>query len=51
VTYRAWQAILAEAGFALGALAPVPGRRVRAAWLRRLGNAVRPIYVTIRLTR
>jgi SAM-dependent methyltransferase len=51
VSYRDWQAILTEAGFGLGALAPVPGRRVRAAWLRRLGNAVRPIYVTIRLTR
>jgi len=32
-------------------LRPVPGRRVSAPWLRRLGNAARSIYVAIRLTR
>ena len=42
---------LKEAGFEAQCLAPVPGERVRAPWLRRLGNAVRQIYVAIRLTR
>jgi SAM-dependent methyltransferase len=50
VRYQEWEAILAAAG--VGAtLAPVPGSRVRAPRLRRLGNAVRPIYVAIRLDR
>lgn len=51
IRYREWQAILREAGFGPECIAPVPGERVRAPWLRRLGNAVRPIYVAIRLTR
>ncbi|HET6365583.1 MAG TPA: class I SAM-dependent methyltransferase [Pseudomonadales bacterium] len=49
--YRDWEALLAEAGWESGAVTPVPGRRVRARWLRRLGNAARPIYVAIRLAR
>jgi len=49
--YRDWEAILDTCGFDSTCLRPVAGRRVRAAWLRRLGNAARPIYVTIRLTR
>jgi ubiquinone/menaquinone biosynthesis C-methylase UbiE len=51
IRYREWLAILKEAGFEAQCLAPVPGERVRAPWLRRLGNAVRQIYVAIRLTR
>ena len=51
IRYREWASILAESGFAAECLEPVPGHRVRAAWLRRLGNAARPIYVAIRLTR
>jgi ubiquinone/menaquinone biosynthesis C-methylase UbiE len=51
VGYREWEAILREAGFGPAHVVPVPGRRVRAAALRRLGNAVRPIYVAIRLAR
>ena len=51
ICYREWQAILRDAGFGPECLTPVPGERVRAPWLRRLGNAVRPIYVAIRLTR
>jgi len=51
IRYREWEAILRAAGFGPESLALVPGSRVRAPWLRRLGNAVRPIYVMIRLTR
>ncbi len=43
--------MLRDAGFGPEGLAPVPGGRVRHAGLRRLGNAVRPIYVALRLTR
>ena len=49
--YRDWEAILDACGVDSTCLRPVAGRRVRAPWLRRLGNAARPIYVTIRLTR
>ncbi len=51
IRYREWEVILEEAGFGRPCLAPVPGDHVRSLWLRRLGNAVRPIYVAIRLTR
>ena len=51
IRYHEWVSILAESGFGVECLEPVPGHRVRAAWLRRLGNAVRPIYVAIRLAR
>jgi hypothetical protein len=51
IRYREWQAILKDAGLGGECLEPVPGERVRAPWLRRLGNAARPIYVAIRLTR
>ena len=51
IRYAEWEALLEQAGVGRGALAPVPGDRVRAPRLRRLGNAVRPIYVAIRLTR
>jgi ubiquinone/menaquinone biosynthesis C-methylase UbiE len=51
IRYREWQGIVKQAGFEPECLAPVPGGRVRVPWLRRLGNAVRPIYVAIRLTR
>lgn len=49
--YRDWQAMLSEADFGPECLAPVPGGRIRHAGLRRLGNAARPIYVALRLTR
>ncbi len=51
IRYTEWEALLEQAGLSRGALAPVPGDRVRIAWLRRLANAVRPIYVAIRHTR
>ena len=51
IRYRQWRAILEDAGLGAECLAPVPGGRVGAPWLRRLGNAGRQIYVTIRLTR
>src|SRR2546425_22398 len=51
IRYREWQAILDSCGFGAESLSPVAGRRVRARWLRRLGNAARPIYVAIRLPR
>lgn len=46
-----WRALAALAGLGAGAITPVAGRRLRAAWLRRLGNAARPIYVMIRAAR
>jgi SAM-dependent methyltransferase len=49
--YADWQAIAARAGLGAGAVAPVPGGRVRAPWLRRLGNIARPIYVAIQVRR
>ena len=51
IRYREWEAILRSCGFDSTSLSPVAGHRVRAPWLRRLGNAARPIYVAIRLTR
>lgn len=51
IRYREWQRILREADLTPSSMAPVPGRRLRAPWLSRLGNAARPIYVSIRLTR
>jgi SAM-dependent methyltransferase len=51
IQYREWEAIVRAAGFHRGCLAPVPGDRVRSAWLRRLGNSMRPIYVAIRFVR
>lgn len=51
IRYREWEAVLRSAGLEPDNLAPLPGRRVRTTWLRRVGNAVRPIYVAIRLTR
>jgi SAM-dependent methyltransferase len=51
IRYREWRAILADAGLGAECLAPVPGDRVGAPWLRRLGNAARQIYVTIRIAR
>jgi len=51
VRYREWEAILKSSGFGAPNLQPVPGRRLRSPRLRRLGNAVRSIYVAIRLTR
>ena len=49
--YREWLAILKDAGMEAYCLAPVPGGRVSAPWLRRLGNGARQIYVTITFTR
>jgi SAM-dependent methyltransferase len=49
--WKDWLAILDAAGIDRAALAPVPGHRVRSAVLRRLGNAVRPIHVTIQFRR
>jgi ubiquinone/menaquinone biosynthesis C-methylase UbiE len=49
IRYRDWEAILKTSGIG-ASLRPVPGRRVRSPALRRLGNAVRSIYVTIRVT-
>ena len=51
IRYREWVSILVESGLGAEHLEPVPGHRVRAARLRRLGNTMRPIYVAIRLTR
>ena len=51
ITYRGWREILARAGFPSTSLQVEPGGRVRSPSFRRLGNAVRPIYVAIRLTR
>ncbi len=51
IVYAEWEALAAEAGFGRSAVEPVPGERLRAPWLRRLGNAARPIYVTIRVRR
>ena len=51
IRYREWETILDSCEFGATSLSPVAGRRVRAPWLRRLGNAARPIYVAIRLTR
>jgi SAM-dependent methyltransferase len=51
IRYREWQAIVKDAGLEAECLRPVPGGRVHAPWLRRLGNAARQIYVAIRLTR
>jgi len=51
IRYREWQTILKDAGLEAACLTPVPGDRVRRPWLRLLGNAARPIYVAIRLTR
>jgi SAM-dependent methyltransferase len=50
IRYGEWRAILAQSGLGPECLTPVPGGRFRAPWLRRLGNAARPIYVAIRLT-
>ena len=51
ISLRGWQRVLAEAGFGPECLRLEPGGRVRSARLRRLGNGVRPVYVSIRLTR
>lgn len=51
ISYRGWREIVCEAGLGLECLGPEPGGRVRSPWLRRLGNAVRPIYVSIRFRR
>lgn len=45
VTYREWQRLIG--GVEGASIAVVPGRRVRGGWLRRIGSAVRPVYVTI----
>ena len=42
IRYREWLAILKDAGMEAYCLAPVPGGRVSAPWLRRLGNARAP---------
>ena len=49
--YAEWEAIAARAGLDASAVAPVPGDRARAPWLRRLANVARPIYVAIRARR
>jgi SAM-dependent methyltransferase len=51
IRYREWRTIVQDSGVGPECLVPVPGGRVRSPWLRRLGNAVRPIYVAIRVTR
>jgi ubiquinone/menaquinone biosynthesis C-methylase UbiE len=51
IRYRQWRGIVEDAGLGAECLAPVPGARVGAPWLRRLGNAVRQVYVTIRIAR
>jgi len=51
IGYAEWRALAAGAGLGADAVAPVAGRRVRSPWLRRLGNAARPIYVMIRAVR
>jgi SAM-dependent methyltransferase len=49
IRYGGWRNIVRGAGLPSTALEPVPGYRVRSPVLRRLGNAIRPIYVTIRI--
>ena len=49
VSYRRWEEILSAAGIGATCLRAEPGRRVQSPLLRRLGNAVRSIYVSIRL--
>ena len=51
IRYREWESLLDSCGFGSTSLSPVAGHRARVPWLRRLGNAVRPIYVAIRFTR
>lgn len=51
IRYGEWKSLLDSCGFGSASLSPVAGHRARASWLRRLGNAARPIYVAIRLTR
>lgn len=46
--FREWQALVASAG--AGVVSAEPGSRVTSPALRRLGNAVRPIYVAIRMS-
>jgi hypothetical protein len=48
--WKDWLGVLEAAGIERTALAPVPGHRVRSPALRRLGNAVRPIHVTIQFS-
>jgi ubiquinone/menaquinone biosynthesis C-methylase UbiE len=50
IRYREWETILQTSGIGAASLEPVAGRRVRSPGLRRLGNAVRSIYVAIRVT-
>jgi SAM-dependent methyltransferase len=50
IRYREWETILETSGIGAASLQPVAGRRVRSPGLRRLGNAVRSIYVAIRVT-
>jgi SAM-dependent methyltransferase len=47
VTFSGWRRWLRAAGLDTGALTFVPGRRIAAGWLRRAGNAVRPMHVAI----
>ena len=51
IGFAEWRALAAQAGLGSDAVTPVSGRRFRAPWLRRLGNAARPIYVMIRAAR
>lgn len=44
MTYRDWQRV---AGIVEGRVTPIPGRRLRARWLRRLVNLVWPIHVRL----
>lgn len=46
-TYRDWARLAREVG---ATVTPVPGRRVRAPWLRRAGNAGRMIHVMVGMT-
>ena len=47
--YGEWETLLAAAGLGPRCLSILPGRRVTSPGLRRLVNAVRPVYVTIRI--
>ena len=50
IRFGEWRGIAAAAGVD-ATLTPVPGRRVRSPLVRRLGNAARPIYVSLSFTR
>jgi ubiquinone/menaquinone biosynthesis C-methylase UbiE len=49
VTFAAWRQLLQSTGVPGASIRIVPGRRLRARWLRHAAGAVRPVYVTIEM--